>query len=79
MAHSMRSDMLTVITTVRQICHQQRAHLLVEAGRRLSLWPGDLGVGHIDGERDRRPGVVKPDGGTREALEGDLGEGTGEG
>ena len=51
----------------------------MEAGRRLSLWPGDLGVGHIDGERDRRPGVVKPDGGTREALEGDLGEGTGEG
>lgn len=79
MVHSMRSDMLVVSTKATQKCHQQRADLLVEVGRTLSLWPGDLGVGHIEGERDRRPGVAKPDGGTREALEGDLGEGTGEG
>ena len=76
MVHSMRSDMLAVTTKVRLYCHQQRAHLLVEVGSTLSLWPGDLGAEHIEGERDMRPGVVKPDGGTREALEGDLGEGT---
>ncbi len=70
---------IIIITKARHYCHQQRAHLLVEVGSTLSLWPGDLGVRHIEGERDRRPGVVKPDGGTREALEGDLGEGTGEG
>jgi len=56
-----------------------RADLPVEVGRMLSLWPGDLGVGHIEGERDRRPGVLKPDGGTRDALEGDVGECTVEG
>jgi len=72
MLHSMRSD--ERCTAIRA-----KAHLLVEVGRTLSLWPGDLGVGHIEGERDRRPGVLKPDGGTRDALEGDVGECTVEG